>query len=403
MDHVIQGRRRRLRRKQTNPDQDRPHRGYSRKGRKPAQIARAQYPKASHHQRQQGQPQQRRRNQPRHHRHLRAKDQGMHTQNRIGPDLGHDGKQCRHHTRRLGIGRRQPEMQRHQRRLDREHAQHQHGRHPDQRAALRRHCGHPLGQIRHVEGAGHRIDRAQRKQEQGRSQQVIDHILHPRLQPALATAMDHQPVGRDQQHFEEHKEVKDIPGQKRAKDPQQLKLQQRMKMPPARIPTRSNGIKHDDQRQKRGQRHHQRRQPVQHQHDAKGGRPIAQFIGGNRAPAARPQQAQRKQEQHRNRRHRKDARQIKVVAHGKDHHRAHQRRDHQWGDDPVVKTGTGQKSDHARPPSLSSPVSSPVSSISIRSVLDVRNDPSASITITAVIAKEITIAVRTSACGSGSV
>ena len=95
--------------------------------------------------------------------------------------------------------------------------------------------------------------------------------------------MDHQAVGRDKQHLEKHEEVECIAGQESPENTHQLKLKERVKTVAALIPTGANGIKQDDDCQHGRQQHHQRRQPVQHQHDTEWGGPVTQLIDLGRA------------------------------------------------------------------------------------------------------------------------
>ena len=88
-------------------------------------------------------------------------------------------------------------------------------------------------QVRHVERACFRIDRPKRKQEQGRSKQVEQHVLHTRPQALVAARMDHQAVRGDQQNLKEDKEVEQGHLSESAHDAHQLELEQRMEMPPA--------------------------------------------------------------------------------------------------------------------------------------------------------------------------
>ena len=109
----------------------------------------------------------------------------------IGPDLGHDREQRRHGGRCLAIAGGQPEMQRQDRGLDRKDQQQQHRRNANTRTIARIKRRHTHRQIGHVQRACLGIDRAKSKEEQGRAQQVIQHILRPRAQTPLPARVDH--------------------------------------------------------------------------------------------------------------------------------------------------------------------------------------------------------------------
>ena len=182
----------------------------------------------------------------------------MDTNDRIGTNLGHDRKQSRDRRGRIRIGRGQPEMQRHQGRLDPEDDQKQHRCHPDQAIVTGFAFLHLDNQVSDVQRSGRSVKRAQGEQEQRRADKVHHHILQPRLQPDLAARMDHQTVGRDQQDLEEYEQVKGVAGQERAADAHQLELKQRVKMVAAFVPPGRNGMKKHDHRKKRRQQYHQR-------------------------------------------------------------------------------------------------------------------------------------------------
>ena len=102
--------------------------------------------------------------------------------------------------------------------------------------------------------------------------------MQPDLHPFAPAGMDHQPIRGDEQHLEKHKEVEHVPRQERTTDAHKLKLEQRMEMPPAIVPSGGDGMDQHNECQNAGQKHHQGRQPVQHQHNAKRRGPIAQLV-----------------------------------------------------------------------------------------------------------------------------
>mmetsp|Transcript_28482 Transcript_28482/g.53388 ORF Transcript_28482/g.53388 Transcript_28482/m.53388 type:complete len:277 (-) Transcript_28482:5399-6229(-) len=258
----------------------------------------------------------------------------------IGPHLGHDGKKGCDWGGRFGVTRRQPEVQRDQCRLDRKDQQKQDRRHADADCRLWPNQLDAVRQIRHVQRPRLRIDRAKREKEQGRADQVKEHILHPRPQPRIAPRMDHQTIGGDQQHFEENKQVKEVARQKRPHDPHQLELEQRMEMPPPVVPARANGIKQHKERQHRRQQNHHGRQPVAHQNDAKGGRPIAQLIEQDGAVRGLHSQPGGHSDQRQNASHRKHPLDADVIA----------RRQHdEWGQQCGQNNGGNDPMGHDRP------------------------------------------------------
>jgi hypothetical protein len=168
-------------------------------------------------------------------------------------------------------------VQRHERGLHREDAEQEQGTGAQQRDIAFRDLRNLDRKVRHIERAGHAIDQADREQKHGRGDQIDRHILEARLEPVLPASMQREPVGRDQQHFEEDEQVEDVAGQERAIDAEQLKLKERMEMPPLLVPARRR-VKHGAERQRRGDQQHRGRQPVEHQHNAERGRPVAEKI-----------------------------------------------------------------------------------------------------------------------------
>ena len=107
--------------------------------------------------------------------------------------------------------------------------------------------------------------------------------MHARLKAPRAAAVDHQTIGGNQQHLKEHKEVEGIAGQEGTDDAHQLKLEQCMEICTARVPFAAHRIEVHRQCKHRGQQHHHRREPVQHQHDPKGGLPVTKLVDLNGA------------------------------------------------------------------------------------------------------------------------
>ena len=99
------------------------------------------------------------------------------------------------------------------------------------------------------------------------------------LHPRRATAMQRQPIGRNQQHLEEHKQVEQVAGEKSTIDAHQLELKQPVKVGPFAVITAAR-IQQGRKGQHRGEQHHHGTEPVQHQHDAERRLPVAQFVNG---------------------------------------------------------------------------------------------------------------------------
>ncbi len=209
--------------------------------------------------------------------------------------------------------------------------------------------------------------------------------MHARPQPHLPPGMDHQAVGGDQQHLEEHEEVEQIARQEGPAETHELEHDKRVEVLAPRVPSRSDGVKLHDQRKDRRQRDHQGREPVEHQNDAKGRGPVAKEIGFGRRDRRTVEKRAGYGGQGDRSGKAEDALKQQVAAHRQHDEGAEDRGQKDGGDDPVAHR------------------SSSVSSfMSIRSWPLSRKDPSASTTITALMPKEMTMAVSTSACVSGS-
>ena len=214
--------------------------------------------------------------------------------------------------------------------------------------------------------------------------------MQPRAHPQLPAAMQHQPVGSGQKQFEEDEEVEQIAGQESAVQTHQQELEQAVKMRPLPVPAR-RGIDQRGQRQRRGQHQHQRREPVVHQNDAPGRDPVAQPVKPQFG-AARPvilgarQKLDRAQQRHQRRGQADRQLRAPLPVVIDQHQRRREKRDQDRRDDQML--GAGDHASGSLPSTWSLPVS-PRAAIS-----STRNS--------AVAAKPMTIAVRTSACGSGS-
>ena len=114
----------------------------------------------------------------------------------------------------------------------------------------------------------------------------------PERSALRAAAMQQQAVGGDQQDFEKHEQVEQVAGQEGAAKPEQLHLEENVKMPSVAVDPAA-GIQQRKQREQRRGQHHPRGQAVGNQHDAPGRRPVSQRIDENVAAAHRKQQERR--------------------------------------------------------------------------------------------------------------
>jgi len=123
------------------------------------------------------------------------------------------------------VGRRQPEEQRKQARLDAKRDQKQDSQHRCQPIIYPPTADLPR-QVGHVQRAGHAVEDADRGQEQGRRQQVDGDVLQRAFKLLALAAQGHQHKRRDQHHLEPDIQVEHIPGQKCATDTHQQRVQQ---------------------------------------------------------------------------------------------------------------------------------------------------------------------------------
>jgi hypothetical protein len=298
---------------------------------------------------------------PRRRRDSRAERHGVDPQDRVGADLRHDREKGRDGRRRVGVGGGQPELHREERRLHREDDHEEDRRHADERRLLRRQLGVLHGKVRDVERAGRAVERAEREEEERGAREVHHDILEPRPHPLAPTRMDHQAVGGDKQHLEEDEEVEDVARQERAVDPHELELEQGVEVPAPRVPAGRDRVDQHDQREKRRQKHHQRRQPVEHEHDPEGRGPVAEAVEMRLPARGHDRQPDGDGEKRNCPGERRRPRERHVVAHDEGEERGEERGQDDRRDDPVAH-GAG-----------SSPrASSSAPSMSIRSLPDSR-------------------------------
>ena len=93
------------------------------------------------------------------------------------------------------------------------------------------------GEIRHVQRAGHAVDHRHADQEQERRHQVHDDVVQAGLHARGTGAVQHQTVGRREQHLEEHEQIEEIARQERAVQPHQQELKHRVKRRRRRDPS----------------------------------------------------------------------------------------------------------------------------------------------------------------------
>ncbi|GAB1364705.1 hypothetical protein MASR1M32_39410 [Rhodobacter sp.] len=260
------------------------------------------------------------------------KDEAAEAQGGIGADLGHHGEKGGDDAGGGGIGSGQPELQRHQRALEGKDQHQKDCGHPHQGLVPGGKGGKLCGKVGHVQRAGDGIDRSQRKEEQSGADQVDGDVLQPGAQARAGAAMDHQPIGRDQEHLEEHEEVEGVAGQERSVQAHQLEKPERVEPGPALIPAGGDGLDQGDQRQPGGQQQHQAGQPVEDEGNAEWRGPVAQPVDLRACHRCGLDQRDGDHQQRRRARHREKARaaraeeQRQCRKHGGQHDR---------GDDPV--------------------------------------------------------------------
>ena len=203
-----------------------------------------------------------------------------------------------------------------------------------QQRAVRRQAFHALRHVGHVERAGQAVQQAHRDEEQRRAGEVEAHVVQRGAQPRHAGPVQQQAVGRDQQHLEEHEQVEEVAGQERAVDAHQLELEQRVEVRAAAV-VATAGVQQRDQRDTRGQREHQRRQTVEHQHDAVRRLPVGEQVGLDAAAVGLQQQRDRQREQGGRGGDAGARRQRGCAAGGQQQQRARDERQHDRHDDPV--------------------------------------------------------------------
>ena len=208
--------------------------------------------------------------------------------------------------------------------------------------------------------------------------------------------MEHQSVRGDQHHLEEDEEVEDVAREEGAVEAEKLEMEQRVEVPSALVPTR-DGVEQHSESQPCGEDQHGRRQAIEHENDAERRRPGAEPVGVGFAVAHGAVEEQCYPQQGEGRGDREDPLHLDIAPPHQDHHCRGDGRQDGGRDNPAG----GDVGSRHRSASVSRSNSS--SGRSAVSVAVSRNPRSASTTIKAVMPNEMTIAVSTSACGSGSV
>ena len=316
----------------------------------------------------------------------RAEQQQAQPHDHIDPHLRQNREDRRGGRAGGRVGGRQPEAERPHGALHQErHAQD--GRAGVEEAAVgvgdRRDTGDEVG---HVERAGYAVDQGDADQEQQRGREVHGDVAQARLDARLARPVQHQAVRGRQHDLEEDEQVEQVAGEKRAVHPHHQQEEDGVETRPRPIPARE-GEHQGAAAQHAGQRHHQGREPVGHQHDAVGRGPVAQAVDpGGLAAGALVQQDQRHRQDGGHRHQAHHALEDAPALVEQQHRRGHRHGQDDGADDDVVVPV--RHSCGSRPSTWSLPVTP--------------RDASRTTRNRAVSAKLMTMAVSTRACGVGS-
>src|SRR5690606_20312288 len=226
-------------------------------------------------------------------------------------------------------------------------------------------------------------------EEAERGGQVDGDIVHAGLDAHGAGAVHQEAVGRGQHHLEEDEEVEEVARQESAVEAHQQELEQRVEMRASGVPA---GKREDERRygEDRRQDEHQRRKPINHQHDAEGGRPVAQQIDALEAfmsVARQPEQADGDGDKRQAGDNADHCLHDALTLVEEQQQCARDKRNDDRRDDEVLLPTA--HFDCSLPSTWSVPVRPRAASSTTRK--------------SAVVAKPMTMAVSTSACGTGSV
>ena len=216
----------------------------------------------------------------------------MRSDDAVDPDLGHDGEQRGHRRTGRRISAWQPEIGRQQGCFQTKHDQQDQSRCAGQADTVPVQLRHLDGHVGHVQSARHCIKHGQANQKQTGARQIEHHVMQAHAQTLAALAMQQEHIGRNQQDLKKHKQVEEVPGHEGADQAHQLELKDGVEVAPSAVPA-AIGVPKHRQGDGIGQQDHQRREPVEHQHNAKGCRPLAEAIGHRRAIEGSPHHADR--------------------------------------------------------------------------------------------------------------
>ena len=238
-----------------------------------------------------------------------AEDRKEVAHQQVDRDLGRGGGQeDRHPGRRIGVGVRQPGVERKQREFQAD---------ADGNEGQSRHDGarvagpfrpEPRGDVDHVEAAGQQIEQAHADDVEGRPDRAHDQVLERGEQRAPVAAERDQHIGRERRDLEKNEGVEGVAGYH---DPQQAgEAEQVHAVEPCLLSVLdlecdgASRERHDHRADRRDQHQHEAAEDVDPVLDAPGRRPAAEVIGDRAGRQHLPQHRagdQRHQPAHRQR------------------------------------------------------------------------------------------------------
>ena len=322
-------------------------------------------------------------------------------QDGVDAPLGHQRKQRTCRGGGCTVGGYQPEVQRPDGSLDQKGRSQHGGCRVQQPAVCIRHIGNGLCQVRHVQRAGNAVEHGHTNQEQRGSCQIDGDVVQTRLHALAARSMQQQPVGSCQHDFKEDEQVEQVGRQESTAQTHELQLEQRVEMYPRLVP--ACGRKQTGrQRNAVGQHQHEGGEPVYGQHNAKGRRPVAAQINAHGAGGARlvgpQQQGNGDKQAKRGSAHVHHHLDGQALFAQQQHQRCSQHGQQDGAKHEVWHQRCQPLQDQAHGISCTSRDFTP----STWSVPDMPREASSTTRNSAVMAKPITIAVSTRACGMGS-
>ena len=208
------------------------------------------------------------------------------------------------------------------------------------------------GQVRHVHGAGGRVDHRDRDQEHHRGEHGDHHVGDARADALGGAPHGQQHVGGRQEDLEAHVEVEQVAGEERVgharHEDQERGVEDRDRptLVPVDQPLR-RGVQQHRQGDQRRHHEHEGREPIHHEADAQRGRPAAEVDG--RDPGV-PDRGQQQRVQHEGEHERGD-RDGDLRAGAAHEHEGHGRAQHGQHDGQRGQVGQGDGTDaHARSP-----------------------------------------------------